>query len=154
MRLVRLSVENFRTLNNVDLQFPHYYTAICGRNDSGKTNIVRAIRGLMNEYDPFGFADRDEISLKTDFTKWNQSDTDQRYIKIAVTLSANRDADAGLYEFLVNYLSLENSGDNLEFCVETKITAKSELNEVIVRINDNKVDELKAQEVLKKNPIG
>ena len=150
MRLTKLKIENFRTLEDIEVSFPHYYSAICGKNDSGKTNIVRAVRGLMNEHDPFGLIDEDEISLKTDFTKWKQTELDDREIKIAMSLSANKNADAGLFEFLVNYLSLTIAGDELNFCVELIIDSKETGGRVAVYVGDEKYEDLKAQEVLKK----
>jgi len=150
MRLIRLKVENFRTLESLELNFPYYYSAICGKNDSGKTNIVRAIRGLMNEHDPFGYVDEDEISLKSDFTKWKQVDPDKREIIIAMSLSANRNSDAGLYEFLTNYLALGDVADDLEFCAEVRLTASESAGRVKVLVGQHSFDGLKAQDVLKK----
>ena len=47
MKIASLRIRNYRTLESLDLTFPSSYAAICGANDSGKTNIVRAIRALM-----------------------------------------------------------------------------------------------------------
>ena len=47
MRILSPKTLNYRTLESIDLAFPSSYTAICGANDSGKTNVVRAIRALV-----------------------------------------------------------------------------------------------------------
>lgn len=49
MRIAKLSVRNYRTLESLDLEFSSFYSAICGKNDSGKTNVVNLIRRLMQE---------------------------------------------------------------------------------------------------------
>lgn len=53
MKITALKIRNYRTLEHIDLAFPAPYAAICGQNDSGKTNIVRAVRALMKEESPF-----------------------------------------------------------------------------------------------------
>lgn|GEM_PF-1375511 len=55
MKITAFRIRNYRTLENVDLGFPSSYAAICGPNDSGKTNVVRAIRAPMKEESPFPF---------------------------------------------------------------------------------------------------
>lgn len=52
MKITSLRIRNFRTLEDVSLGFPSSYAAICGPNDSGKTNVVRAVRALMKEETP------------------------------------------------------------------------------------------------------
>ena len=47
MRLCELNIRNYRTLESIDISLPTAYAAICGANDSGKTNVIRAIRTLV-----------------------------------------------------------------------------------------------------------
>jgi len=150
MRITKLSIRNFRTLEDISFEFPRYYSAICGKNDSGKTNIIRAIRGLMNEHDPFGYIDDEEISLKSDFTKWKDIEVDKREIGISMGLMANKDSDAGLYEFLTTHLSLKDDADDLEFCIDLRILSGESSGVVTVKVGSKIYDDLKAQEVLKK----
>jgi len=72
MKITAFRIRNYRTLENVDLEFPSSYAAICGPNDSGKTNVVRAIRALMKEESPYpfiSFDDDEELSIKQDYPK-------------------------------------------------------------------------------------
>ncbi len=46
MKISKLAVENFRTLETIQLDFPGYYSAISGKNNSGKTNVVKVRRPL------------------------------------------------------------------------------------------------------------
>ncbi len=70
MQVSKLRVQNYRTLQDVTVNLPAFYTAICGKNDSGKTNFVRAIRCLIRENEPYGYEETPEFSVKNDFTKW------------------------------------------------------------------------------------
>ncbi len=53
MKIIGLRTKNYRTLESLDLSFPTFYTAICGKNDSGKTNIIKALQAIMGEEGPF-----------------------------------------------------------------------------------------------------
>ena len=44
-----LSIQNYRTLENIQLSFSEYYTAISGKNNAGKSNIIRAIRCMLGD---------------------------------------------------------------------------------------------------------
>ena len=46
MRLKRLAVQNFRSLQSVDIDFPQV-CAIVGPNNSGKSNILEALRRVL-----------------------------------------------------------------------------------------------------------
>ena len=51
-----LIANNYRTLENIDVQFNGYYTAISGRNNAGKSNLIRVIRGLLSQSMRFRFS--------------------------------------------------------------------------------------------------
>ena len=48
MFINKLSAKNFRTLEDFSICFNNYYTAISGRNNAGKSNVLRAIRTIMD----------------------------------------------------------------------------------------------------------
>jgi len=149
MRLTRLVATNYRTLQDVTLHLRPYYTAICGRNDSGKTNVVRAIRCLMREQDPFAYRDEMQLSVAEDFTKWVSTDPKERQVSIVVDLAIDPLRDRGLYEFLREYLSLEAQAGELLICIRT-IHKPDAPQEVLVIVGDKVFEGLKAQEVLKR----
>lgn len=90
MRISELKIRNFRTLESLDLCLPGPYTAICGANDSGKTNVVRAIRALVRDERPshsFSFPNDEELSFKDDYPKWKSVDANKREVSFELTLS-------------------------------------------------------------------
>jgi putative ATP-dependent endonuclease of OLD family len=92
MKLQTIQIKNYRSLEAVSLSFPTFYCAISGRNDSGKTNVLKAIQSLFR-YQPvssflnFDFEDRLRFSIKNDFARWLSRDTSQKLIEIETELS-------------------------------------------------------------------
>ncbi len=152
MKVMSLDIRNFRTLESLTLIFPSSYTAISGANDSGKTNVVRAVRSLMREDsgEPSFGEDEDQLSLKKDFPKWSKADQAEQKIQIHVELSVHRDRDAGFYQFVVKHLSLTSPPEVLEIAILAiyGIGRKDPL--VAVRIGEDTYSDLSAEEVLKK----
>jgi len=150
MKIERLHIRCYRTLVDLKLEFPTFYAAICGRNDCGKTNVVRAIRGLMKEDEPFTIQDEQSFSLKNDFPKWLESDTNDRRISVSVDLSINSERDAGLYEFINTYLSLQSKDLGLSLTVKAEFGGTETDQTVSVAVGDEVFEDMRAQEVLKK----
>jgi hypothetical protein len=124
------------------------------RNDSGKTNVLRALRGLF-KYQPlpfnvFDYENRRQFSLKDDFPRWLAKDTSQKLIEIQVELHIFRESDEGLYQFLVDYLDLKDASDILPLKVKLSISEETPDGLVAVTVNGHEADLRKAQEVLKK----
>ncbi len=153
MRLNQLRIRNFRTLESVDLDFPSPYTAICGPNDCGKTNVVRAVRALMKEdsqFRIFNFGEREEISLKEDYPKWKESKPSERMIHLEVALSIEQERDAGFFQFLTKQLSLEAPEATIGLGVTVTLRADSSEPTVQVRCQTKQYSGIEAQEVLKR----
>ncbi|HEY3215820.1 MAG TPA: AAA family ATPase [Candidatus Eisenbacteria bacterium] len=149
MRISRLATKNYRTLENLDLLFPSFYSAICGKNDSGKTNVVRAIRCLMKEDEPFHYVGEPEFSLKNDYTNWlDTTESKARSIHVEIDLRINAESDTGLFEFFRDYLSLGCVSGDLD--LKVAVTHASAGAHVEVLAEDQRFDGLKAQEVLKR----
>jgi putative ATP-dependent endonuclease of the OLD family len=150
MKIKSLKIQNFRSIESLDLTFPRFYSAICGKNDSGKTNIVRAIRGLMKEERIYDYDEGPDFSFKEDYPKWKQSKSSQGKIFISIILSVNKDADEGLYQFVSTFLSLALTEENIDLHFEAIYSAEDPKQEVKLTINNQTYDHLKSLEVLKK----
>lgn len=149
MKITRLKLKNYRTLEDFDLTFPSYYSAVCGKNDSGKTHIVRAVRSLMEDQSQYRFRDQEEFSFKDDFTKW-KTGSERKRMEIGAEVVANREADAGLYEFITTYLSLADHGDALNFQVDVVYDGETATPQMTLTVGAQKFEGIKAEEVLKK----
>lgn len=146
MKIRRIQCKNYRSLEDIDVNFSETYTAICGRNDAGKTNLVRALQCLMTEYDPYSVRSSPEINYTEDFTKWNDR-LGKEPVSLCVEVSVNRGTDTGLHEFLTDYLDAENTSD-LVLSITTEYT--QDTNIVRVSTNGKDFEGIKAESVLQK----
>lgn len=153
MRISSLNIRNFRTLESIDVSFSSSYTAICGPNDSGKTNIVRAIRAIVKAESsgPGAFlGDEEAISLKDDFPKWKGVELSKREISVELSLEIDKTRDFGFYKFVVKQLSIANPEDILQLSISVSHRANRTDPVIIVTNAGNEFSDLDAQEILKK----
>ena len=152
MKIAAFRIRNYRTLEDVDLNFPSSYTAICGPNDSGKTNVVRAIRALMKEESPlpFIFFNNDEdLSIEQDYPKWKKDSSDKQRIHFEMDLEVDHERDTGFYQFLTKQLSLETPVNPLFLVIKVTHTADKREPNVLVKCSGNTYEGLDAQQILK-----
>ena len=151
MRISRLEASNYRTLENVCLRFPTSYTAICGANDSGKTNILRIVRAFMKDDHTFFYIQEDDqkFSVDDDFPKWKQVPASERNVTVSITIVISPDRDTGLYHFIIRQLSLDDKNEPIEFTVSVS-TSHEAGQRVSVTLDGTTFDGLQAQEVLQR----
>lgn len=152
MKLKSLGVDNYRTLEEVKLEFPGYYTALCGRNDSGKSNVVRAIRALLSAPDDrYWFSPyRPDIVVKNDYTKWKAADTKTHKIEIRCVLVVDQVRDAGLYEFLIEFLKISERPACLELELHVAHGTEEPKKYVKVKVQGQEAEGINADQVLGK----
>ncbi|MGN6801552.1 MAG: AAA family ATPase, partial [Ginsengibacter sp.] len=66
MKIKDIHLKNFRSFDDCLIQFEDFYTAICGKNNSGKSNIIRAILNVLERPMP----SRNRINFNSDFPVW------------------------------------------------------------------------------------
>lgn len=113
MKIRELYLKNYRSFEDCTIQFEDYYTAICGKNNSGKSNILRAVLNTLERsrhYDRFNYS--------SDYPVWKSNKKDE---KIAICLKVHLDklADSGLIKFIEFFLS--DSKQNEEINLEDKL---------------------------------
>lgn len=153
MKIASLKIRNYRTLEAVDLAFPSPYAAICGANDSGKTNVVRAIRALMREDtgpEIISFRSDEELSLKDDYPKWKEMEPSKREISFEVALLLDKSRDAGFAQFVAKQLSIQALPDVLDLSLGVTYRPDRPDPSVVVNAAGNRYTDINAQEVLKK----
>lgn len=150
MKIKCIHIRNFRTIETLDIELPWPFTAICGANDAGKTNIIRAIRALLRDDQPYFAGDDDEVSVKDDFPKWLESPPEERQIVIELTLEVHRKHDSGLYQFLKRQLELGEQPETLQLQVTAKYFSERTPPRIEVRSGDSCFEGVQAQEVFRK----
>jgi len=149
MKLVQLQILNYRSIDNLVLHFPTFYSAICGKNNSGKTNVLRALRTIFDDASVF---DREfSLSFKEDLPKWGGKEKEKdRKIEITLSFEVDPEKDAGLYRFLTTYLKLEVSGSPLAVELSNVATLESPDGQIGVTVAGTMIDRIEAQDVLQK----
>lgn len=119
MFIKELKIKNYRTLEDVSLNFCHYYTAICGKNNAGKSNILKTVRNLLGSNFFIRISDEfighGDINYKNDFTKWKKNTNED--INIKILLELDKEEDSSLYKFIRDLIlkdESENEGKNKE----------------------------------------
>lgn len=81
MFLSRLYIENFRSIKKLDLSFEDGKNVIIGRNNAGKSNIVRALDLVLGEGSPT-YARSENVTID-DFYTWRDSNADDAPIHVS-----------------------------------------------------------------------
>lgn len=149
MRIASIEISNYRTLDEIHLQFPAFYSAICGKNNAGKTNILKAIRMLLREQSPFAFGPPERISFKEDFPLWKEKTDDSR-IQISLLLNIGKDLDAGLYKFIEKFATVEHERAELSLRVSVSVGPRDEDGTIVVNVDGTSVDDYSSREIHKK----
>lgn len=157
MIIKKIVAKNYRTLENVELKFSGYYTAISGKNNAGKSNVIRAIRSILNQ----GFRLRlrggsilglEGFDWKDEITSWKKDTKED--ISINITLEIHKDRDAAIYKFLTDLIFKDstnftiNEFENLQ--INYTRTANNESKYSIFLGGNEVKDSYQQQEVLKR----
>jgi len=148
MKLVSLKTVNYRTLDDLSLSLDPSFSAICGPNDAGKTNVFRALRCILKYEAPyFQFSEQVDLSEKQDWPKWKIDKQPSDFISIAAELAIESQRDAGLYQFILRQLQLSNAPATLNVTIKLGQTIGHEDKQRTVRILDKDYRGLAADEV-------
>lgn len=112
MKLEKLSVKNFRTLENISVNFFGYYTAISGRNNAGKTTLIKVLRNTFRENKGryFYFEDDRGVTYADDKTQWVEGNPP---IEFKCEITVERSSDPGLFVFIEKFHGKSVAGDHL-----------------------------------------
>ncbi|MFN5170415.1 MAG: ATP-dependent nuclease [Cyclobacteriaceae bacterium] len=104
MFLKSFHARNYRTLENIDIHFENHYTALSGKNNSGKSNVMKAIRNVLSSGFYFKMSDEligyGDFNYNKDFTNWNTKGKDKEKIEIKFILELDKTTDSGIYNFI------------------------------------------------------
>ncbi len=157
MIIKQLRAQNYRTLENVDVEFKGFYTAISGRNNAGKSNIIRAILGILGPRIRFrllgsSILGMDAFDWKEDITGWKKEGKED--LTISLYIEIDKTLDSSIYKFLTDLIFKEAENIDIQDKEILRIEfSKTHKNETIfsVFLGNNEVKEnYQKQEVLKR----
>jgi predicted ATP-dependent endonuclease of OLD family len=155
MKIKNIQVKNYRTIEDIDIAFPAFYSAICGKNDSGKTNLIRIIRHVLDRNDNFLMGEDLSINWKNDFPKWKIKNASNEDISISLCMTLDPKNDAAVYKFIETFTSSENekpvdSNTETDFHITLRYSENSK-PKIGMDFAGKKIDdEYKIAEILKK----
>ena len=97
MYLSRLVIRNYRSIENLDLKFSRGKNIIVGKNNAGKSNIIRAIDVVLGENSPT-YNKSENVTISDFFTKKSEIDgqvsvANDLYISCFLTRGDEEDLD-------------------------------------------------------------
>ncbi len=81
MYLSRLFIKNYRSIKELDLTFAKGKNVLVGRNNAGKSNVIKAIDLVLGEYSPT--YTKSENVTESDFYSWHDEAADRDVIQSA-----------------------------------------------------------------------
>lgn len=148
---------NYRTLENVELNFNGFYTAISGKNNAGKSNVIRAIRGILNPGMRLRLRGGSIFSVenfdwKDDITSWKKDSKED--ISIKLTFEIHKESDAAIYKFLTDLIFKKTTNftitENETLQINYTKTFKNESSYNIFLGENEVIEDYQKQEVLKR----
>jgi energy-coupling factor transporter ATP-binding protein EcfA2 len=137
MQLTSIVVKHFRTLHDLTLRFEKQYCTISGRNNAGKSCVIRLLSCLFHPSPSGPWLETTTISYKEDKTQWVKQPLP---IEVAYTLSLTKDEDPALISFVEKIASrtIDSASPTLtiEYCV-----TEGDDRSVSVIIDGTEVDE-------------
>lgn len=147
MRILSVNARNYRTLHNTNIHFARNYCTISGKNNAGKSCVIRLLLALFRRQDaPPWYADDFSFLYKEDKTQWEKQDSP---IQIDYVLEFSRDADPAFMAFAEKISDRKLGEDTAMVNVCYSIPA-TDVTTLTVNINGADVDPQAAKEIVKK----
>ena len=150
MKIENIHISNLKTIEEADIKLPRFYSAISGKNNSGKSSVFYAIRTLFeeHEYDPYDDEQRDPVK---DYPVWKKDKGSEPKISVALDIWIYRDADAGIFRFIETFIDERKTEQSILVTLEKTTECKKSLDQLSVRIDGSEIqDDFKAREIHKK----
>jgi len=147
MRLCKVSVKNYRTLEDISVSFNGYYTAISGKNNAGKTSLIKCIRETFKDnLREFFYRSESGIDYREDKTQWVSGTPE---IVFEYELSVGSSDDPGLFLFVEKMVEEKLHGEEISLTLRVIYKQKNETDCVAI-VNGKELNSFTSKEILKK----
>ena len=153
MRIKKIRAINYRSLEDVEIEFNPYYNALSGKNNCGKSNIIKTILSFLT-YDMRMFASfkNGPINYASDFPYWKTKEKTKESIQIEISIELDKENDAGIFKFIKELIFKDDEiSEKEKETLHIKAEHKHDNSNTIIDIyfGDVKiVDEYKREELL------
>lgn len=147
MRLKTITTKNYRTLHDLTLTFANNFCTISGRNNAGKSCVIRLLSALFRVRARYSWQiDETGLDYKDDKTQWVK---DSEPISALFTLEITRSEDPALISFIEKIATKKIEKPTVTLCVGYTVSDKDEIA-ISVAVDGDKVDDKAAKEIDKR----
>lgn len=147
MRLKSVATKNYRTLHNLTLSFSNNYCTISGRNNAGKSCVIRLLSGLFQARTRYPWQiDESGLDYKDDKTQWISDTTP---ISVSFLLEITKHEDPALIAFIEKIASRDLANPTAELCVAYSVSENNGTT-VSISVDGERVDDAAAREIDKR----
>lgn len=147
MRLISISARNYRTLHDINIPFEKDYCTISGRNNAGKSCVIRLLQNLFRKnpsvpwrYNEYSF------DYKEDKSQWHKEDEP---IEIAYALELTKSDDPALITFIEKITNVIIKRDPVTLRIEQSINSTDQVKSKVT-VDSQGADEPSSKEIVKK----
>ncbi len=158
MFVKKLEVKNYRTLENIDIEFNGFYTAISGKNNAGKSNVLRAIKTIVDSGFHFKIRGNSIMGIsnfnrKDEITSW-KTDTKEDIV-MSATFEISNKTDTEIFKYITDFIIKDDKEISFDSeKVDLKISFKKNTaneDQFEVSIGSNVLDDnYKKKELIKR----
>lgn len=147
MRLQSITTKNYRTLHDLTLTFSKNYCTISGRNNAGKSCVIRLLSVLFRGRTRYPWqANVLGLDYKEDKTQWVK---DTSPILASFSLEITRHEDPALISFIEKIASKSIDKQLVTLCVAYSVSDSDDVT-VSIAVDGEKVDDKAAKEIDKR----
>jgi predicted ATP-dependent endonuclease of OLD family len=151
MKIEKIFVQNYKSIEEAEIGLPRFYSTICGRNNSGKSSVISAIRGIFTEEEIDYYYDDEQYNAIKDFPVWKREKENEHIIRINLSIRVYQDADRGIFKFIETFLSEEKTGESFVIELKKEIDCAKEVEKRGVSVDGEIIeDDYTIQEIHKK----
>lgn len=147
MRLKSITTKNYRTLQDLTIPFSNNYCTISGRNNAGKSCVIRLLSGLFRGNTRYHWQiDETGLDYKEDKTQWLKDSTP---IIISFDIGVTRQEDPALISFIEKIASRKIENPSSTLSISYSVTDSDDIV-VSIKVDGEEVDPKAAKEIDKR----
>lgn len=137
MQLLSIKAQNYRTLEDIEICFSKKYCTISGKNNAGKSGVIRLLTALFQKEGRYPWSDEYDFDYGADKTQWLKEKKD---IIIKYIIKVIKNDDSALVTFIEKIAATKI--DTEDFLIEVIYTLKyNEKLKLDVTVNGVAVNE-------------
>lgn len=147
MKIISITAKNYRTLEDIKLPFSGSYCTISGRNNAGKSCLIRLLHTLFRRGGSrLWLRDQYAIIYADDRTQWHKGDTP---IELSYVLELSQNDDPALLTFIAKLLGENIEKDPTRITLNYKVTTTDDTR-IEVLVNNKCADPQTSKEIMGK----